>query len=114
MTVGGGVRNGQNRQGRAPRTANPLTGLTFTESEERMLSQGHVRLHDLQTAGTPQSSTLPGNVDDGGDGIRKDVEIAVMSVPNDAKPTSAESFAFATGPMRKSSSIHLTHERRET
>ncbi|KAI1191955.1 hypothetical protein F5B17DRAFT_448370 [Nemania serpens] len=80
VTVGGGVRNGQNRQGRAPRTANPLTGLTFTESEERMLSQGHVRLHDLQTAGTPQSSTLPGNVDDGGDGIRKDVEIAVIIV----------------------------------
>lgn len=108
-TFGGGVGDGQNRQGRAPRTANPLTGLTFTESEERMLSQGQVKLQDLQVASSAQGSPIQGSGNDSSEGIRRDVVIAVTSVPNDEEPTSAGSFAFATGPMRKSPSTRLPH-----
>ncbi|KAJ8127750.1 hypothetical protein O1611_g5885 [Lasiodiplodia mahajangana] len=106
-TFGGGIANGQNRQGRAPRTANPLTGLTFTESEERMISSGQVKLQDLQVGGSPQSAAPQNNSDDNSDGIRKDVEIAVTSVPTDEERQSPGSFAFATGPMRKSPSTRL-------
>ncbi|KAI1108788.1 hypothetical protein F5Y14DRAFT_59865 [Nemania sp. NC0429] len=110
VTFGGGARNGQNREARAPRTANPLTGLTFTESEERMLSQGQVRLQDLQAAGSPNNSaTAAGSGDDGGDGIRKNVEIAVTSVQHDENPQSPANFAFATGPITKSPSTRLPH-----
>ncbi|KAI0871342.1 hypothetical protein GGS24DRAFT_471824 [Hypoxylon argillaceum] len=107
LTFGGGAPSGQNRQGRAPRTANPLTGLTFTESEERMLSQGQVKLQDLQAGNSTQAVTSQNNGDDNSDGIRKDVEIAVTSVPTDEERASPGSFAFATGPMRKSPSTKL-------
>ncbi|GAP92975.1 putative triacylglycerol lipase-like protein [Rosellinia necatrix] len=106
-TFGGGARDGQNKQGRAPRTANPLTGLTFTESEERMLSQGQVKLQDL-TAANPSQSPIPNTQsDENSDGIRKDIEIAVTSVPGDEQRQPPQSFAFATGPMRKSPSTRL-------
>ncbi|KAI0437963.1 hypothetical protein F4803DRAFT_536810 [Xylaria telfairii] len=105
-TFGGGVLNGQNGRNRTPRTANPLPGLTFTESEERILSQGQVKLQDL-TAHSQQVLTSH-NSDDSSDGIRKDVEIAVTSVQNDKERQSPGSFAFATGPMRKSPSSRLS------
>ncbi|KAI1125987.1 hypothetical protein F5Y10DRAFT_245851 [Nemania abortiva] len=104
-TFGGG--NAQNRQNRAPRTANPLTGLTFTESEERMISQGQVKLQDIQAGSSPPGAAPLNNTDDNSDGIRKDVEIAVTSVPTDEERHSPGSFAFATGPMRKSPSTRL-------
>ncbi|TRX87955.1 hypothetical protein FHL15_011159 [Xylaria flabelliformis] len=106
-TFGGGVGNGQNRRGRNPRTANSLTGLTFTESEERMLSQGQVKLQDLAKASSAQGFTAHSNSDDSSDGIRKDVEIAVTSAPSDEERPSPGSFAFATGPIRKSPSNRL-------
>ncbi|KAI1821583.1 hypothetical protein F4861DRAFT_453759 [Xylaria intraflava] len=97
-TFGGGL-SGRNGQGRSPRTANPLTGLTFTESEERMLSQGQVKLQDLPSGSASQSPTS--NSDGSTDGIRKEVEIAVTSVRSDEERQSPRTFAFATGPMRK-------------
>ncbi|KAI0552172.1 hypothetical protein F4679DRAFT_536230 [Xylaria curta] len=106
-TFGGGLGNGQNRRGRNPHTANSLAGLTFTESEERMLSQGQVKLQDLAKASSAQGFTAHSNSDDSSDGIRKDVEIAVTSVPSDEERPSPGSFAFATGPMRKSSNNRL-------
>ncbi|KAI1437289.1 hypothetical protein GGR50DRAFT_700273 [Xylaria sp. CBS 124048] len=103
-TFGGGMTGGRGGQ-RNLRTANPLTGLTFTESEERMLSQGQVKLQDLPSASSAQS---PHSHSDGSsDGIRKEVEIAVTSVRSDEERQSPRTFAFATGPMRKSASTRL-------
>ncbi|RYC60380.1 hypothetical protein CHU98_g5833 [Xylaria longipes] len=107
VTFGGGVANGPSGRGRNPRTANPLTGFTFTESEERIINQGQVKLQDMATANSPHGLTAHNNSDDSCDGIRKDVEIAVTSVPSDEEHPSPGSFAFATGPMRKSPSTRL-------
>ncbi|KAJ2995461.1 hypothetical protein NUW58_g1260 [Xylaria curta] len=106
-TFGGGAGAGRSGQGRNLRTANPLTGLTFTESEERMICQGQVKLQDLPLGKSPPGSTLHSSGDENGDGIRKEVEIAVISVPSDEKRPSPESFAFATGPTRKHTSTIL-------
>lgn len=44
-TFGGGGGNGQTWRGRGPPTVNPLTNVTFCESEERMMDD--VRMQDL-------------------------------------------------------------------
>ncbi|KAI3321839.1 hypothetical protein HD806DRAFT_502088 [Xylariaceae sp. AK1471] len=104
VTIGGG----DNRRARGSRTVNPIAGLTFTESEERMLSQGrHIKLHDLPTINSALNTT-PDHTNDGvSDGIRKEVEVAVTSAPSDEKHTSQGNFVFASGPMRKSTRTPL-------
>ncbi|KAI0904954.1 hypothetical protein F4823DRAFT_567223 [Ustulina deusta] len=93
VTFGGGAGNGH-----GPHTVNPLTGFTFTESEERMISQGQVKLQDLPIANLPQGPTPQENGDEGSsNGIRRDVQIEVTSAPSNAeRRQSPGSFAFAT------------------
>ncbi|KAI2643214.1 hypothetical protein GGS21DRAFT_536713 [Xylaria nigripes] len=108
-TFGGSIGHGRNGHGRNPRTANPLTGLSFTESEERMLSQGQVKLQDLPNGNAAQDSpSNSSNSDGSSDGIRKDVEIAVTSMQqSDEEQQGPGSYAFASGPLRKSTSTRL-------
>ncbi|KAI1170027.1 hypothetical protein F4777DRAFT_592250 [Nemania sp. FL0916] len=107
VTFGGGSTGGQSKQRRHPRTANTLTGLTFTESEERILAQEQLKLQDLQAVNSPQHHAPQENTVDNSDGIRKDIEIAVTSTPKDEQRPSPESFVFASGPIRKSASTRL-------
>lgn len=103
--VGG---NGPKRQSRNPRTSpNHLPGLTFTESEERMLSQGQIKLQDLAAANSSRNPAPSSQSDDNSDGIRKDVEIAVTSVATNEEGQTPQSFAYASGPMRKKSNVRL-------
>jgi hypothetical protein len=82
---------------------NPISGLTFTESEERMWNQGrHIKLHDLPTISVTQDTAPSQSLDGISEGIRKEVEVAVTSAPSDEKHVSQGNFAFATGPTRKS------------
>lgn len=66
ITWGGGGK--QSWRGRGPRTPNPITEFTFSESEEHMLNQSQFRMHEMSP-----------NTD--GNNIRKDTEIAVVTVP---------------------------------
>ncbi|RYO85346.1 hypothetical protein DL766_004774 [Monosporascus sp. MC13-8B] len=96
-TFGGGGK--QSWRGRGPRTPNPVTGLTITESEERMLSQqGHVKLQNMATS---NPNTTADAQDSNGANIRKDVEVAVTSAPADQEnppPQDEGNFSFAGGP----------------
>ncbi|KAI0015923.1 hypothetical protein F4780DRAFT_33261 [Xylariomycetidae sp. FL0641] len=119
VTIGGGG-NGGNKpswRGRGPRTPNPITQFTLdNESEERMLAGGgaggQVR---LQTIPSSSSSSKHAGGDHGDDdedaarrdgaksAIRKEVEVAVTSVPGaDAgdgwSHSSQGHYAFARGP----------------
>ena len=114
-----GGSGGQSWRGRGPPTANPLTNVTFSESEERMVENG-IHMHDIKTwsesdSGNPPSSN---NNNNGGNdkNIRKCVEIAVVREERTRKstdhrgtmPADEESlpvqghFAFARGPHRTS------------
>ncbi|CAJ2512982.1 Uu.00g011010.m01.CDS01 [Anthostomella pinea] len=88
-TIGGGGKN-QSWRGRRPRTPNPITKFTFSESEERMMvNQGQqVPLGNMDMQMNPMKA---GDVEAGNgygrhDGgvyspyIRKDVEVDVTSV----------------------------------
>ncbi|KAI1772038.1 hypothetical protein F4818DRAFT_427419 [Hypoxylon cercidicola] len=76
ITWGGGGK--QSWRGRGPRTPNPITDLTYTESEERMLNQGHIRMHEV---GINNVTTYDHNPH--GNNIRKDVDVAVTTVPRE-------------------------------
>ncbi|RYP85796.1 hypothetical protein DL769_000904 [Monosporascus sp. CRB-8-3] len=95
-TFGGGGR--QSWRGRGPRTPNPVTELTFSESEERMLrQQGHV---NMQKIASNNPNTTANAQDGNGANIRKDVEVAVTSVPADQEnqlPQGQGNFSFASG-----------------
>ncbi|KAI0205200.1 hypothetical protein F4808DRAFT_473276 [Astrocystis sublimbata] len=102
-TFGGGHGGkGPSGRGRNPHADTSHGGLTFTESEERIIGQGHMKMQDLSTTSTEVH--VPHHSDGNGDVIRKEVEIDVTSAPNDKTP-SPRSFAFATGPMRKSTGM---------
>ncbi|RYP78899.1 hypothetical protein DL771_000284 [Monosporascus sp. 5C6A] len=78
-TFGGGGK--QSWRGRGPGTPNPITEFTFTESEERILSQqGHVKMQDMATNNPNSTANAQGS---NGGNIRKDVEVAVTSAPAD-------------------------------
>ncbi|KAI8630336.1 hypothetical protein F5Y19DRAFT_429732 [Xylariaceae sp. FL1651] len=107
VTFGGGGGSGQNKRG--PRTANPITEFTFSDSEERMLNQGQVKLQDLSTTKQNGTATLD-NVGDGNvDGIRRDVEVAVTSVPSSKQRESQGNYAFASGPKGKGHDTHTSN-----
>ncbi|KAI2629909.1 hypothetical protein GGR54DRAFT_284512 [Hypoxylon sp. NC1633] len=75
ITWGGG--NKQNWRNKASRTANPITDLTFSESEERMLAQGgQFKMHEM----TSNTTKIPEHRADGNN-IIKQVEIAQTSMP---------------------------------
>jgi hypothetical protein len=68
-TIGGGGGSGYSwRKGSGPRTANPITDLTFSESEERIV--GEYKLREIQSGGG-----LPENLGD----IRKHTEVTIIS-----------------------------------
>ncbi|KND88026.1 hypothetical protein TOPH_07311 [Tolypocladium ophioglossoides CBS 100239] len=69
-TFGGGGGNGQNWRGRGPPTANPLTNVTFSESEERMMDD--VRMQDLKVWHEPSSGSQSTNGN-----IHKQVDVEV-------------------------------------
>lgn len=113
-TFGGGSKQSWRRRGGGPPTANPITNITFSESEERMVDE--VKMHDLkgwsETSTTGSGPTLNGN---GNNNIRKHVEVAVVSEARDEKecldhrcPVNGDeesqhgNFAFARGPRRSS------------
>lgn len=105
------------RRGRGPPTANPITNFTFSESEERIVE--NVKLEDLKTwsdtsIGTPTRHSH--------NNIRKDVEVAVVcekrstelpdriTVPGvednggrEENPQQQGHYAYARGPVRGSS-----------
>ncbi|RYP52353.1 hypothetical protein DL768_002464 [Monosporascus sp. mg162] len=97
-TFGGGGKQSWHGRGRGPGTPNPITEFTFTESEERMLSQqGHVNMQNMPTS---NPNTTANAQDSNGANIRKDVEVAVTSVPADQEnqpPQGQGNFSFASG-----------------
>ncbi|XXH01068.1 hypothetical protein Hte_007419 [Hypoxylon texense] len=119
-TFGGGGNSKQSwrRRGGGPPTANPITNITFSESEERMVDE--VKMQDLKgwtdTSTTGSGPTLNGN--GGNNNIRKHVEVEVVSEARDDKemldrrcPVGDEenqhgNFSFARGPRRSSYTGH--------
>ncbi|RYO81263.1 hypothetical protein DL764_009791 [Monosporascus ibericus] len=96
-TFGGGAK--QSWRGRGPGTPNPITEFTFTESEERMLSQqGHVKMQNMASS---NPNTTANAQDSNAVNIRKDVEVAVTSAPAEQEnqpPQGQGNFPFASGP----------------
>ncbi|KAI1207526.1 uncharacterized protein F4807DRAFT_452868 [Annulohypoxylon truncatum] len=108
-TFGGGSHNTWRRRG-GPPTANPITNITFNESEERMVDD--VKMQDLKgwtDTSTNGSSPAPNN------NIRKHVEVEVVSemrdesdlpdnrhVVGDEENQHHGNFSFARGPRRSS------------
>jgi hypothetical protein len=82
VTFGGGGGT-QSWRGRGPRTANPITEFTFTESEERILDQnGQVKMQVLTTVqhnatSSGGSGNSPERVGSADKKIWKDVEFAM-------------------------------------
>ncbi|KAL2757019.1 hypothetical protein ACRALDRAFT_1081040 [Sodiomyces alcalophilus JCM 7366] len=75
-TFGGGGGSGPSWRGRGPRTANPITNFTFTESEERMV--GDARTQDANA----WTHDAHGDADTSGlRSIQKSVEVAVVREP---------------------------------
>lgn len=76
-TFGGGGGSGPSWRGRGPRTANPITNFTFTESEERMVG-------DAKTQDTTHSWSQDASGSAGTSGLRsihKSVEVEVVREP---------------------------------
>ncbi|KAI1499255.1 hypothetical protein F5X99DRAFT_420060 [Biscogniauxia marginata] len=98
ITFGGGGDDGWRRRG--PSTANPITELTYNESEERILNQGHINMQDLNgDPNTTRSQSRNSN------SIRKDVHVAVTSEPGDEERQQSQdkgNYAYASGPRRAS------------
>ncbi|OTA82176.1 hypothetical protein M434DRAFT_84918 [Hypoxylon sp. CO27-5] len=108
-TFGGGSHQTWRRRG-GPPTVNPITNITFNESEERMVED--VKMQDLKgwTDSSTNGSVPPSN------NIRKHVEVAVVSEARDDMDQSDNrrhivgdeenqhhgNFAFARGPRRSS------------
>jgi hypothetical protein len=114
VTVGGGGQDSKVQRNR-PAKGNPMTNVTFSESEERMM--GVVELNDLKTwseAGSGKDGSLDHN-------ITKDVEVAVVTEIRDGEEVESDQqrqrqqatasidegasrrqghFAFARGPFR--------------
>ncbi|KAI1378023.1 hypothetical protein F4677DRAFT_414238 [Hypoxylon crocopeplum] len=74
ITWGGGGK--QSWRGRGPRTPNPITEFTFSESEERMMEQGQFRMHETNSTA---AKTYDGSTD--GNTIRKYIEVAETVLP---------------------------------
>ncbi|KAL7620076.1 hypothetical protein AAE478_010625 [Parahypoxylon ruwenzoriense] len=112
-TFGGGSHQTWRRRG-APPTVNPITNITFSESEERMVEE--VKMQDLK-AWNDTSTT--GSNQTNGNNIRKHVEVAVVSearedgipernmhVVGDEENQQHGNFSFARGPRRSSYTGH--------
>lgn len=108
------IHSNQSWRGRGPPTANPITNVTFTESEERIVDEVH--MHDLKTwsessSGNPSRENNAGN---NASNIRKCVEVNVVSeqrprrggerreVPAEENRPSQGNYTFARGPKRTS------------
>ncbi|KAI0157118.1 hypothetical protein GGR52DRAFT_577115 [Hypoxylon sp. FL1284] len=115
---GGGSKPHWRRRG-GPPTANPITNITFSESEERMVDD--VKMNDLKgwtDASTNGSGGTPAN--NNNHNIHKHVEVAVVSVARDDKEmmdgtgrairgdeeSQHGNFSFARGPRRSSYTGH--------
>ncbi|KAK3385717.1 hypothetical protein B0H63DRAFT_494579 [Podospora didyma] len=114
-----GEASSQTWRRRPPATANPITNITFSESEERMVDGG-VKLQDLKAWSDASHSELSGNnvADSNAGNIRKHVRVSIvsediMSVRDRHKAVSADeeqhlppreigAFATARGPKRSS------------
>lgn len=110
-TFGGGSHQSWRRRG-GPPTANPITNITFNESEERMVDD--VKMQDLKGwTDTSTNGSLPSN------NIRKHVEVEVVSEERDApednrRPVVGDeenqqghgNYSFARGPRRSSYTGH--------
>ncbi|KAI1371623.1 hypothetical protein F4677DRAFT_305867 [Hypoxylon crocopeplum] len=112
-TFGGGSHQSWRRRG-GPPTANPITNITFNESEERMVDE--VKMQDLK-AWTDTSTT--GSIPANNNNIRKHVEVEVVSEVRDGSPDDSRrhvvgdeenqqhgNFSFARGPRRSSYTGH--------
>ncbi|KAI2627578.1 hypothetical protein GGR54DRAFT_652420 [Hypoxylon sp. NC1633] len=111
-TFGGGSHQSWRRRG-GPPTANPITNITFNESEERMVDE--VKMQDLKGwTDTSTNGSAPTN-----NNIRKHVEVEVVSEARDDSPEDRRrnvvgdeenqqhgNFAFARGPRRSSYTGH--------
>ncbi|KAI1817239.1 hypothetical protein GGS20DRAFT_582747 [Poronia punctata] len=98
VTIGGGNR---------PHYGRGLDTITFSESEERMITQGQVKLQTLPTVTTLPANTPEDDPDRGNgkayrnsDGIRKDVEVAVTSTSYGQLDNEGH-YTFVTSPMKK-------------
>lgn len=111
--------SGNSRRGRGPPTANPITNVTFSESEERIVGEFHMQ--DLKTWSESSSGNPPSGqkekTDDNNNSnnIRKCVEVAVVTEdrprragersnpsPDEENRPARGNFAFARGPKRTS------------
>ena len=77
VTIGGGNLDSNAQRKRAPRS-NPITNVTFSESEERMM--GVMEMNDIK-AWSESGSGKDGNQ---GHNIQKDVEVAVVTEVRDS------------------------------
>ena len=106
-TFGGGVGTKQSWRGRGAPTVNPITNITFTESEEKMVDE--VKLQELKAWSDSGESNGPGRAPTSK--IRRHVEVEVVSesIDDHHRPGDEESLpiqgttAFARGPQRTSS-----------
>jgi len=77
VTIGGGNLDPKAQRHRAPKGNNPMTNVTFSESEERMV--GIVEMNDLKS----WSETGSGKDGAQSHNITKDVEVAVVTEVRD-------------------------------
>ncbi|KAI1872884.1 uncharacterized protein JN550_003758 [Neoarthrinium moseri] len=85
-TFGGGG-SGQSWRGRGPRTANPITDFTFNESEERMLSQGNVKMQNLEPVEHENPHSKPGTSNGDANDVNgsRDDEVPTGAILTDSK-----------------------------
>ena len=74
ITFGGGGNSGR---GRGPASVNPITNITFNESEERMIDE--YKMQDMKTWSDSSSRKIPT-----GNNIRKNIEVTVVREQQDA------------------------------
>ncbi|KAI1082567.1 hypothetical protein F5B20DRAFT_578236 [Whalleya microplaca] len=114
-TFGQGSIPSWRRRGTGPPTANPITNITYNESEERMVDE--VKMQDLK--GWTDTSTT-GSMQTGNN-IHKHVEVAIVREARDEKSfqegdrrvvvgdenLTHGNFSFVRGPRRSSSQSHV-------
>ncbi|TKW58021.1 hypothetical protein CTA1_739 [Colletotrichum tanaceti] len=115
-----GAGSHQSWRGRGPPSAYPITNVTFSESEERMVNE--YKMQDLKPWGDPHEDPAGASRSDSvrrspssrgrNAEIRKDVEVAITteSVHNDSGDDSSQSYAYVNGTKR--ASVQVVSERK--
>lgn len=109
-----GAGSNQSWRGRGPPSAYPITNVTFSESEERMVNE--YKMQDLKPWGDPHGEPVDAGRSDGvqrsqsnrgkNTDIRKDVEVAITTeYVRDSGDELPQDYAYIKGTKRASSQI---------